>query len=76
MNVLKSDLHRYTIKDVIMGAAIIKIIILLLMLILPFAKTKRRRNNENTATDKIELHSNYCVNERGELEEMDKQDIS
>jgi len=59
-----------------MGTAIIKIIILLLILILPFANAKRRRKNENIETAKIELRSNYCVNEWGELEEMNKQDIS
>ena len=59
-----------------MTTAIIKIIILLLILILPFANAKRRRRTENTEAAKIELRSNYCVNERGELEEMSKQNIS
>jgi len=55
-----------------METAIIKIVVLLLILILPFAGPKRRRRNEFAESTKTEVRSNYCVNERGELEEVEK----
>jgi len=59
-----------------MGTTIVQIIALLIILILPFFIAKGRRKGQNTYYIKNELSTNYCVNERGHLEEMHKENIS